>query len=87
MFYSFNRLIDDLNIVTRGGSKRTEMPSNDSIEKGVREARRRIAIQMAATFILIVACIFLLNSSGSADSSLYKVAHIGFGIVIGYWFR
>jgi hypothetical protein len=86
MFYSFQRLIDDVNIVRFGVSKQNDFPSAGSIDKSVNQARSRVIVKLIMTFLVIGACAFLANRSGARETDI-RIAHVGFGIVIGYWFR
>lgn len=86
MFYSFQRLIDDVNVVRFGVSKQTDFPSAGSIDKSINQARFRVVFKVIMTFLVIGACAVLVNQSGACEAHI-RTAYVGFGIVIGYWFR
>ena len=86
MFYSFQRLIEDVNIVRFNGKGKNDFSSIESAEQVVSKARSRIIIKMVITFLGIGACAFLVGRVGARETEI-RIGHVGFGMVIGYWFR
>lgn len=83
MFYSFKRLVEDWHISFLGIE---DHPSVGAFGASRRSARLRIALKLLFTITLIAVCSTLI-SLPQGGNSLPKLSYLGFGFVLGYWFR
>ena len=92
MFYSISRLLEEWQAAT---SRATDNP-NSSDDPNVaslgvsykrkREATYVVVSQLALTFFVIGLCAWAVTQETASEVSV-RLAHTGFGIVMGYWFR
>jgi hypothetical protein len=92
MFHTIRRFIEDFRLAigeaasdeAEGGEGR--VVSLGTSKKKIYEARLRLTIQIILTFLVLSLCAYVIVRPGTSDSSV-KLAHMGFGVVMGYWFR
>jgi hypothetical protein len=92
MFHTIRKFIEDFRLaIGEATSDEAEgeegrVVSLGTSKKKVHEARLRLTVQMILTFLVLSLCVYVIVTPGISDSSV-KLAHMGFGVVMGYWFR
>jgi hypothetical protein len=88
MFHTIRRLLFDLRLALAAESQDGDLVSLSEKTNGQeqREAAARVAAQLLITLGVIALCAFVAVRPNPSDASI-KLAHMGFGVVIGYWFR
>lgn len=86
MFYSLNRLVQDIHIIVTGSTKGEDFPSIGTLEKKRRDALLRVIVQLSATLVVIGICAFVINKP-QVSMGFIRLAYIVLGMVAGYWAR
>jgi len=92
MFHSIRSLLNDWQLAAFGEPVDHPTPQDPNIGSlgainGVqREARSRIIAQLGLTLFVIGLCSWVITRPDASETSI-RLAHTGFGIVMGYWFR
>jgi hypothetical protein len=93
MFYSIRRLMEELNAAVSEVTEDQSAADDPNIGtfRSVTATRRSSArqvviIQMVLTFVVIAVCAWSVSREAASEVSI-RLAHIGFGVVLGYWFR
>ena len=87
MFYSIRRLLDDLRIlISNKNGSNGQVGSLGGDEKPTNPPLSRVVAQLGLTLFVIGICAFVVSRQDASETSI-RLAHTGFGIVMGYWFR
>jgi hypothetical protein len=87
MFHSIRRLLDDLRILmsNKNGTNGQE-GSLGADEKPPDSPLPRVIAQLGLTLFVIGICAYVVRRPEASETSI-RLAHTGFGIIMGYWFR
>ena len=84
MFHRIRQLNSDWNVLKPGASHDPNVVTMGP-GKPRTDALHRVFAQFALTLFVIVLCVFVVVSKNVSETSI-RLAHTGFGIVMGYWF-
>jgi len=88
MFHTIKRLISDLRLALQVHAEEGDLVSLGPQKRGKeeREAWARVIAQILITLGVLSLCALVAARPSPSDASV-KLAHMGFGVIIGYWFR
>jgi hypothetical protein len=85
MFHTVRKFIFDFRVAL-GKDDDNEQATLDSKQEISRTALTRLSAQLLITSLAIIICASAVVQEHPSESTI-RLAHIGFGAVIGYWFR
>lgn len=89
MFYAIRRLMVDIRVALMndsGADIGAAATLGTSRNAGRRTASYKVAAQLFMTVFIVGICTYVVVDPTAPETTI-RLAHTGFGIVMGYWFR